>query len=207
MAYRQHDLRHPIPNMLETVDSVIGTVLNTVISVATTVLVHRQNHYTIGVSTDTTGESELDRPSLAEHDSAIAGPTREAAGLRETGPRGRCQVSVSSPVLRLLQDLNAGKPYGEQIKPFNFIVSCHVRGLGHPVGADPNHLMAPYEKDPRRWAKLPWNDQHTGQRYGVSTSGPHGTRAAARVKTYGDVLREYEHHAESKCADASGAVG
>jgi hypothetical protein len=27
----------------------------------------------------------------------------------------------------------------------------------------------------------------------------------ARVKSYGDVLREYEYHPESKCADASGA--
>jgi hypothetical protein len=115
------------------------------------------------------------------------------------------RVSVSSPVLRLLQDLNAGKPYGEQIKPFNFIVSCHVRGLGHPVGADPNHLIAPYEQDPRKWAKLAWMNQYSGQRYGILTTGPHGTRSAALVKTYGDVLREYEYHAESKCAGATGA--
>ncbi len=27
----------------------------------------------------------------------------------------------------------------------------------------------------------------------------------ARVKSYGDVLREYEYHPEAKCADASGA--
>jgi len=32
----------------------------------------------------------------------------------------------------------------------------------------------------------------------------HGNRHTARVKTYGDVLREYEFHAESKCADAHG---
>jgi hypothetical protein len=118
------------------------------------------------------------------------------------------QVSVSSPaVLRPVQGLNAGKPYGEQIKPFNFILSCHVRVLGHPVGADPDHfhLIAPYEKDPRNWVKLPWVDQYSGQRYGILTTGPHGTPAAARIKTYGDVLREYEYHAESKCADAKGA--
>jgi hypothetical protein len=32
----------------------------------------------------------------------------------------------------------------------------------------------------------------------------HGTRQTARVKTYGDVLREYDFHPESKCADAGG---
>src|ERR1019366_44121 len=34
----------------------------------------------------------------------------------------------------------------------------------------------------------------------------HGDRQTARVKTYGDVLLEYEHHAESKCADAHGNI-
>ncbi len=118
------------------------------------------------------------------------------------------RVSVSSPAVRRpLECLNAGKPYAQQVKPFNFVLSCHVRALGHPVGADPScfHLIAPYEKDPRKWAKLPWLDQYSGQRYGVLAVGSHGTRSAARVKTYGDVLGEYEHHAESKCADALGA--
>ncbi len=32
----------------------------------------------------------------------------------------------------------------------------------------------------------------------------HGTRTAARVKTVGDVLTEYECHAEAKCADSNG---
>jgi hypothetical protein len=32
----------------------------------------------------------------------------------------------------------------------------------------------------------------------------HDTRTAARVKTFGDVLAEYEFHAEAKCADEKG---
>jgi hypothetical protein len=35
-------------------------------------------------------------------------------------------------------------------------------------------------------------------------TGDNGTKRKARVKTYGDLLREYEFHPESKCADASG---
>ena len=32
----------------------------------------------------------------------------------------------------------------------------------------------------------------------------HGERRTARVKTYGDVIRGYEFHPESKCADSEG---
>jgi hypothetical protein len=81
------------------------------------------------------------------------------------------QITVSSPeVLKPLATLNAGKAYLAQIKPFNFILSCHVAPFGHPVGADVEHfhLVAPYESDPRKWAKLPWIDQYSEQRYGVS---------------------------------------
>jgi hypothetical protein len=31
-----------------------------------------------------------------------------------------------------------------------------------------------------------------------------GTKQTVRVKTYGDILAEYEFHPEAKCADASG---
>jgi hypothetical protein len=117
------------------------------------------------------------------------------------------RVTVSSPaVIRPLKNLNTGKPYTDQIKPFNFLLSCHVKPLGHPPGTDVErfHLIAPYESDPRRWLKMEWIDQYTGKRYGVTTEGYHGTRHSARVKTHGDVLREYEFHAEAKCANIDG---
>ena len=80
------------------------------------------------------------------------------------------RITVSSPdVLKPLGALNAGKPYAKQIKPFNFILSCHVRKLGHPIGADPErfHLIAPYETDPRQWETLQWIDQYSGKRYRI----------------------------------------
>jgi hypothetical protein len=118
------------------------------------------------------------------------------------------QITVSSPeVLKPLAKLNAGKPYAKQIKPFNFILGCHVAKYGHPVAADPEkfHLIAPYETDPRKWEKLPWIDQYSEKRYRISASLPSGTRTIARVKSYGDVLEEYEYHPEAKCADSTGA--
>jgi hypothetical protein len=116
-------------------------------------------------------------------------------------------MTVSSPeALRPLANLNAGKSYAQQIKPFNFILTCHVAPYGHPVGADPErfHLIAPYETDPRKWLALRWIDQYSGKQYRISTAFATGTRQIARVKSYGDVLEEYEFHEEAKCADANG---
>ncbi len=117
------------------------------------------------------------------------------------------RVTVSSPaVMRPLSGLNERKAYPDQIKPFNFLLTCHVSPLGHPIGTDPAHfhLIAPYESDPRKWPKLNWIDQYSGKRFRVTTLGQHGTRLTARVKTYGDILRGYEFHPASKCADAEG---
>jgi hypothetical protein len=107
-----------------------------------------------------------------------------------------------------LAKLNEGKNYAAKIKPFNFLLTCHVKPLGHPVGVDEErfHLISPYEKDSRLWLKKTWFDQYSGKEYRITTVGPHGDRRTARVKTYRDVLQEYEFHPESKCADSTGTV-
>jgi hypothetical protein len=104
------------------------------------------------------------------------------------------------------QNLNQAKGYPDKIKPFNFLLTCHVRPLGHPRGTKPErfHLIAPYEKDSRGWLKRSWIDQYSGKEYRITTEGSFGDRYTARVKTYGDVLVDYEYHPESKCADANG---
>ena len=117
------------------------------------------------------------------------------------------RVTVSSPaVIKPLANLNDGKAYPDQIKPFNFLLTCHVSPLGHPKGADPQqfHLIAPYNSNAGHWLRMDWIDQYTGNSYRISTTCEGGTTRSDRVKTYGDVLREFEHHPESKCADASG---
>jgi DNA polymerase III epsilon subunit-like protein len=117
------------------------------------------------------------------------------------------RVTISSPaVMRPFENLNKGKRYADQIKPFNFLLTCHVNPLGHPPGADPErfHLIAPYESNPKRWLEMSWTEQYSGSTYSISTKGYHGNRHTARVKTYGEVLLEYEFHPEAKCADADG---
>ncbi len=135
------------------------------------------------------------------------GRSTDPLGFEKRVAVGR--TTVSSPaVMKPLRTLNNGKTYAKQIKPFNFILNCHVRKLGHPIGADPErfHLIAPYETDPRKWEDMRWIDQYSkdAKRYSITASAPHGSRTMARVKSYGDVLREYEYHPEAKCAGADG---
>jgi len=137
---------------------------------------------------------------------------RDAVGKRTQSPGFEQQpavgrTSITSPaVIRPLARLNEGKKYVDKIKPFNFLMTCHVKPFGHPPGADPErfHLIAPYDADSRSWLKNAWIDQYSGENYRITTTGHHGDRHTARVKTYGEVLREYEIHPESKCADAAG---
>ena len=86
--------------------------------------------------------------------------------------------------MRSLAKLNFGKKYKNRLKPFNFLLSCHVGQFGHPLGVDPEqfHLVALYEVDPSRWLEMPWIDQYTGKQYQILTEGFHGSRFAARVK-------------------------
>ena len=76
--------------------------------------------------------------------------------------------------------------------------------LNIPLAAEP--WSRSYEIDSRQWLKKKWIDQYSGEEYRITTTGHHGDRQTARVKTYGDVLIEYEYHAESKCADANGGT-
>lgn len=116
------------------------------------------------------------------------------------------RITLSSPALmKRFADYNHGKAYPKQLKPFNFLLSAQIATLGHPPGVDPQrfHLIAPYEPDATKWLGLKWLDQYSGKGYSISTQGMQ-SRTTARVKTYGDVIREYEYHPESKCADAAG---
>ena len=133
------------------------------------------------------------------------GSRTQNAGFEQQPAVGR--TSITSPaVMRPLAKLNEGKKYVDKIKPFNFLVTCHVKPFGHPPGVDTEHfhLIAPYEADSREWLKKTWIDQYSGSEYKSTTTGHHGDRHTARVKTYGEVLREYEVHPEAKCADAAG---
>jgi hypothetical protein len=131
----------------------------------------------------------------------------EKSNFEEIPAIGR--VTITSPgILEPLAALNDGKIYSDQIKPFNFLLTCHVDAFGQPVGADPEkfHLIAPFEVDPKKWPKMNWVNQYSGKKFRITTEKNLSSRFTARVKTYGDVFEEYAHHPESKCADEHGNV-
>jgi len=115
------------------------------------------------------------------------------------------RTTVSSPrILESLQGLNKGKTYRDQIKPFNFLITCHVKPFGHRTDINPEkfHLIAPYELDPNKWTRMNWVDQYSAEVFRISPD--YSSRKTIRVKTYGDVISEYEFHPEPKCADSNG---
>ena len=117
------------------------------------------------------------------------------------------RVSVSSPaVLRLFSGLNAEKIYARRIKPYNFLLSAHLAPEGHPIGVDPQrfHLVAPYEADARKWDRMEWIDQYSGAPWRATTLVARGTRNAARLTTYGEIIEAYAVHQESKSAGSNG---
>ena len=104
------------------------------------------------------------------------------------------RTTVSSPsLMKCLESLNAGKPYAEQIKPFNSLQTCQLSPFGHPDGVNPEkcHLISPYDPDPRKWLEKEWVDQYTGKRFRITVRGHYGSRNIARLKTYADVVTEY----------------
>jgi len=52
--------------------------------------------------------------------------------------------------------------------------------------------------------KIDWIDQYTGNVYRICTDDRQRRRDSVRVKTYDEILLEYEYHAETKCADLNG---
>ena len=119
------------------------------------------------------------------------------------------RVTITSPrILDALAALNEGKKYSDQIKPFNFLLTCHVSPFGHPLGANPEkfHLIAPFETNPKKWLQMNWIDQYSGNNFRITTEKNLISRTTALVKTYGDVIEDYAHHPESKCADEQGNV-
>ena len=145
---------------------------------------------------------------------------RDALGLSTPEPAwldraALTQFTATHPrLLRPFAELNAGKPYREQVKPFNFLLVAHVAAGGYPAGVDGKHfaLLAPYETDPRRWQALPWRNVYdpNGPSYTLDTEtlisrrGLPSPRGVVGIKSYRDVLNAYRLHPEAKSLGPDG---
>lgn len=119
----------------------------------------------------------------------------------------------SANLLRTFKEFNAGKPYSEQFKPANFILTAHVDPLDVPVGCDPKRfqLIAPYTSNPALWLQIDWFNKYdpnegpyriTGEEWdGDPTARPENL---IKVQTYRDVMEAHPRHPEATFNDTHG---
>jgi hypothetical protein len=122
------------------------------------------------------------------------------------------QWSVSTPRLyRTLDIWNTGKPYRDQIKPFNFLSAVFIRKEHRPrlrPGIKGIQLITGYlgDKDPM---EAEWINKYDpkGYTYNVTWNGVEGVMFrwdVVKVVTYREVLADYRIHPEVKFADENG---
>ena len=111
------------------------------------------------------------------------------------------RVSVTKPhVYRAFRTYNDGKPYADQVKPFNFMLAAHLSQFGLPREADPTafQLIAPFEDDRSKWGSIRWiNRDSPTELYEARTKGP-PEPGVPRISAFHDVLSEYRVHPEAK---------
>ena len=125
----------------------------------------------------------LDRPAIARH-------------------------GVSTPhTPRLFKQLNAGKPFTEQIKPYNFLNIAFVHPTERPANEKRIVLVAPFEHQPAKWLGQDWYNRYSGRKYRITTDSSGGRVVAGivTVTTYRDILDEFATHPEAKSFGADGA--
>jgi hypothetical protein len=114
------------------------------------------------------------------------------------------RITASTPeMVRRLNQPRKRVPYERQVKPMNFALAAHAVYAGLPKDVDPEHFqpIAAYESDPRKWTTRTWVDCHSGKKFAITTHRS-VQPDVVQVKSYEDVLAEYELHPESKSAGA-----
>ena len=96
-----------------------------------------------------------------------------------------------------------------RVRPFNFMLVGHVESrVPLPPHVTASHVtpVAPYSTKPAGFLYLPWRNRVDGQTLAVTTK--RGVEPdAVRLKTYGDLFRDYRWHPEHKSGDPGGGVG
>jgi hypothetical protein len=116
------------------------------------------------------------------------------------------RIAITSPALFRAVNAEPEGSYSTLVKPFNFALSAQVAPFGHPVGVDPTrfHLIAPFERNPRKWLRMQWRDIYAQCSFRIAT-GLHAATDCVRVKSFRDVMAEYERHPEPKSAAVDGS--
>ncbi len=119
-------------------------------------------------------------------------------------------ITASKPATLLpFRHRNKSRPYSEQVKPFNFVLSAHLTMFGYPPDVDPAHfhLIAPWDSDSRNWAAANWvNKYEPGSKpFRLTTTETLSRPGLATAQTYRDVLGAYRVHPEAKSLASNGS--
>jgi len=97
------------------------------------------------------------------------------------------------------------RPYADELKPFNFALRAQIAPAGEAIGIVPgrSRLLAPSERDPRKWSKLDWADEYSGVHTRITT-GERLHPSVSIVQSMREVVREYGDHPESKSLGPDG---
>lgn len=115
------------------------------------------------------------------------------------------RFTLSAPAqLTVFRNYNTDLAYGQQVKPYNFLITAIPRHFATDTDARPVRLVAPYETDPTTWPTADWRNLHNPDAAPVQIEIPrsdtaHGPETAAvAVKTYRTVLGDYRTRLEAK---------
>jgi hypothetical protein len=128
-------------------------------------------------------------------------PAREPSWFDQIAMR-KLVVSTWSTYERL-QPWNENKPYQEQIKPYNFIMT--FAPLFRPESEPKFRLVAPFSSKPEEWKTIPFRNLYNpyGPDYWID-GGSYSGGISVPVPTFRTVIRQYLSHPESKFNDADG---
>lgn len=106
---------------------------------------------------------------------------------------------TSPAALRPFMEDQVGRPYADQLKPFNFALRAQIAPSGASLGIEPdrNRLIAPFEADPRKWLHLDWREEYSKTRT-LITTGEQLSPTMTVVKSMLDIEAEYQRHPEAK---------
>jgi hypothetical protein len=112
------------------------------------------------------------------------------------------RVAITAPATwEALRRYNHGKEYRNQIKPFGFLL--HAPGADTSSDEAAGRLVAPFERDRKRWDKLGWIDlAHPEDRIKISADPARPSRAL--VDSYGVIASTYFSHREAKSSGPDG---
>jgi hypothetical protein len=112
----------------------------------------------------------------------------------------------SQHIWKAFREYNRGKPYYGQVIPYNFYLAFHPART-ETMWPDQRdmRLIAPFERDPRKWPNLAVIDMHDGQQYQVTTDIDRAVPGRViLVKSYQQVISDYVSHPETKYDAANG---